>query len=125
MKMQIHRVFLCMLVSMMLFSCVGIVPKQENLKTGLVFFISECSVDNFDEVFVAYDIIYDTNKSIRIDPTRKFTLRDDIPPGVHVIDSIRTINKSSSETKEDHKLGIKFSVNPGEVTVFPFKLIVV
>lgn len=117
------RVVLSMVLAMGIFaSCatVSVVPAvSEAAGVGMTLFYSECSIENFDDVFVSYDLVFEEGKTIRIDPTKKYTINKDLAPGKHVLKEIRMLNKSDASPTQTFPLGIEFTVEAGSLTVFP------
>lgn len=119
------RMLFIALSSVLFFSCTSVIPKPEETGVGLVMTLSECDLGSSEEVFVAYDIMYDDGKSLRIDPTNEYSITRKVELGKHTITSIRLVNKAnSSDLVHKMEVSIPFTVEEKKCTILPLKLVI-
>jgi hypothetical protein len=104
-------------------SCASMIPHKQNALGGLVLIVCNSTIKNSDNISVSYDIIYDKDKILRLDPTIKFSIYEEFSEGIHTISAIRTINQLSSDTTEEIKVNMDFHVEKGKVTILPIKFV--
>ena len=121
--MKIVKLLLLALALSLFSSCVSVVPQKANTSGSLVILISESTVDDPNDIFVSFDIVYDTDKTIRLTPTTKYSIVETIGKGTHTINAVRTLNTSSTESTKESKINMDFVVEDGKVTIFPLKFL--
>lgn len=112
------------LLSLLFISCSSL-PENRNGKDGLVMFIASAESIAPQELVFAYEILFDGNKTIRIDPSKKYAITKKIEPGEHILNSLRIYSKGNFfDLVNEFDLSGTFIVEENKITLFPLKLVV-